>query len=139
MVMHLCLQKLQASKQPQAYPINGITNWTSSVREITSWLKMCRHRRKLSYASELRRAFFTCVLLFWQSKEDFRSFLYTVNMLSKIYFIKDFILNMSPKYNKTDLLKEHGFSACTEFADFRHAVAFSNDKCLFLQKFQHVP
>jgi len=24
----------------QTYPRKGITNWTSSVREITSWLKM---------------------------------------------------------------------------------------------------
>lgn len=42
------------------HPRNGMTSCTSSVWEITSWLKSWRHRRKLSYASGLRMAFRTC-------------------------------------------------------------------------------
>lgn len=38
------------------YPRNGETSCTSSAREITSWLKITRQRRKFSYASVLRRA-----------------------------------------------------------------------------------
>lgn len=38
------------------YPRNGETSCTSSFREITSWLKITRQRRKFSYASVLRRA-----------------------------------------------------------------------------------
>lgn len=41
------------------YPRNGTTSWTSSAREMISSLKMIRHRRKLSYASALRKAFRT--------------------------------------------------------------------------------
>ncbi len=41
------------------YPRNGTTSWTSSAREMISSLKIIRHRRKLSYASALRKAFRT--------------------------------------------------------------------------------
>lgn len=46
------------------YPRKGETSCTSSAREITSWLKITRQRRKFSYASVLRRALRT----WWKEK-----------------------------------------------------------------------